>query len=66
LALGDKTKSSVTCPKDFCEKNVPKSPDGSQGKFNEIVRFRQSVWAGPQNIPGFLNLYLIDPAFLGG
>jgi len=41
LALGDKTKYSVTHAKVFCEENVPKSPDGFQGKINEIVRFRQ-------------------------
>jgi hypothetical protein len=41
LALGDKTKSSVTHAKDFCGKNVPKSPDDFQGKINEIIRFRQ-------------------------
>ncbi len=47
-------KSSATHTKDFCEKNVWKSPDFSRGKFSEIAILKKTIgFNRPQQIAGF-------------
>ncbi len=46
-------KFSANCTKDFCGKNVPKSPD-FEILFFLIAIFRQQVQAGGQDIAGFV------------